>query len=476
MLVRDGFRGRIYTTLPTAELSRILLLDSAHIQEMEAEWATRKHRRRGLKDVAPLYCTKDAEACLKLFQIVPFDEKISVDTEFTVCFRNAGHILGASFLEVWNGKGPQAHKTVFSGDLGQRGQLIVQDPHLVFTADTLFIESTYGNRNHKSFEESRAELLEAIRYSYDRGEKVIIPAFAVERTQELLYVIGQFFRQKLIADMPVYLDSPLAIAATEIFRRMREFLDEDAEDLFINGEDPFDFRQLVLTRTSQESADINESKGPAIVIAGNGMCTAGRIKHHLKHNIWRPGSSIVIVGFQAAGTLGRKLVEGASVVRVFGEKFAVKARVWTIGGFSAHADQTDLLEWLGHFENPRMRVYAIHGEQSISQTFAALVRERLGFETSVPAIGDVVELGPAEGAAAPEAAGPIEPIWVQQIESILQKARQIEEIATEAPGALPSHVVQGLENELAIAESHLEALLHEARKAAGHGGRERRGR
>ncbi len=369
-LVKDGFRGKIYCTLPTAELCKILLLDSAHIQEMDAEWLTRKNRRGGEGEVKPLYTVEDAAACSPLFEPVEKDEPMSLNGDLKVSFRTSGHILGAASLEVWSGTGQDTRKIVFSGDVGYRDQLIVQDPESISAADILFVESTYGNRNHKSFEESRKELLEAIHFSYNHHEKVIIPAFAVERTQELLYIIGEFFRQKLIPPMPVYVDSPLAIAATDIFRRMKEFYDVQTRAIINGGNDPFNFPELVFSKSSQESIAINDHTGPAIVIAGNGMCTAGRIKHHLKHNIWRPGSSVVIVGFQAEGTLGRRLIEGAQFVKVLGERVAVRAKVFTIGGFSAHADRAHLLEWIGHFKQPGMQVYVVHGEPRASEEFA----------------------------------------------------------------------------------------------------------
>jgi len=459
-LVQDGFRGKIYTTLPTAELTKILLLDSAHIQEVEAELRTRKNRRRGNPDITPLYTIADAEECFPLFEVVPRDELINVDSQLRVCFRNAGHILGSSILEVWSGPPSAGHKIVFSGDLGHKDQLIVQDPQSIFAADALFVESTYGNRNHKSLEESRAELLEAIRYSYQHREKVIIPAFAVERTQELLYVIGEFFRNGLIPPMPVYLDSPLAIAATEIFRRMRDYYDEAAAAMVNRGQDPFAFPQLVLTRTADESVKINQTPGPAIVIAGNGMCTAGRIKHHLKHNLWRQGVSLVIVGFQAVGTLGRRLVEGDRTVKIYGEKIAVRAKVFTIGGFSAHADQSLLLEWLGHFENPGMPVYVIHGEPNASESFASLVTARFGFPTHVPAIGEVISLPPPEAEAVP--AEPARPPAEQWLVQITQKAEALQGLLAASPSAMRSELWARLEADLARIGADLDTVLQEA--------------
>lgn len=331
-LVKDGFRGPIYATAPTAELCRILLLDSAHIQEMEAEWQSRKNLRKGREPVPALYTAEDAEKALSLFRTVSQDTLLRLSESVTVRFRNAGHILGSSILEIWEGEVQDGFKVVFSGDIGRKDQIIVKDPHQIFEADILFIESTYGNRRHRNFEESVAELAEAIRYSYDHGQKVLIPAFAVERTQEILYVLGRLLREGKIPRLPVYLDSPLAIAATEIFRKMFHEFDEETQEIFNRGQDPFSFPELVFSRTAQDSQALNEMKGPAVIIAGNGMCTAGRILHHLKHNLWRRGCSLVIVGYQAEGSLGRRIIEGAKTVRILGEDIVVRAKVYTIGG------------------------------------------------------------------------------------------------------------------------------------------------
>lgn len=461
-LVKDGFRGKIYASLPTAELAKILLLDSAHIQEMEAELQTRKNRRRGQPEITPLYTLEDVEACLPLFEPVPIDETIRIAEDLRIAFRTSGHILGSSILELWTGAGA-GHKVVFSGDLGHKDQLIVKDPQSIFEADTLFIESTYGNRNHKSLEESRRELLEAIQYSYHHGEKVIIPAFAVERTQEILYVLGQFFREGRIPSMPVYLDSPLAIAATDIFRRMREFYDEETLAILADGHDPFSFPELVLSRSAADSAAINETRGPAIVIAGNGMCTAGRIKHHLKHNLWRPGVSLVIVGFQAMGTLGRRLVDGERSVKVYGEKIVVRAKVFTIGGFSAHADQALLLEWLSHFSNPRMNVCVVHGEPAVSEAFAALVRTRFGLSTSVPAIGDVIAL-------TPEPTAPAEadtPGWREELARIIRNTEALRALLDSLPTDRRGTLEKSVALELARERKRLDDLLAALKEKAG---------
>ncbi|MGA7878619.1 MAG: MBL fold metallo-hydrolase [Desulfoferrobacter sp.] len=459
-LVRDGFRGKIYTTLPSAELCKILLLDSAHIQEAEAEWQSRKNRRRGEPEIEPLYVEADAEACFPLFEVIANNQVVNVDSHLKVRFRNAGHILGSSILEFWSESPASPCKVVFSGDLGQKDQLIVPDPYSIFDADALFIESTYGNRNHRSFEESKNELLGAIHYSYQQNEKVLIPAFAVERTQEILYVLGEFFRDKLIPSMPVYLDSPLAIAATEIFRQMKTFYDEDAIAIVNEGHDPFDFPQLVLSRTSDDSIAINQTRGPAIVVAGNGMCTAGRIKHHLKHNLWRQGASLVVVGFQANGSIGRRIIEGAKSVKIFGEKVVVRAKVFTIGGFSAHAGQSDLLNWIGHFRNPAMQVYVTHGERNVSGEFAELVNERFQLSTYVPEIGDSILITPGALKVAEKAD---RSKWQLDVAKLVETAEAIRKFREESPEAMPVEAVQDVEEELSRAQERLAEILRQAR-------------
>jgi metallo-beta-lactamase family protein len=465
-LVKDGFRGKIYSTIPTLELVKILLLDSAHIQEMEAEWQTRKNKRRGDPVTQPLYTLVDAEACFPLFEPVKRDEIIKIAENLNIRFRNSGHILGSSYLEIWEGPLENARKTIFSGDLGYKGQMILEDPEIPTSADTLFIESTYGNRNHKPMEESEKELLKAIQYSYSHGEKVLIPAFAVERTQELLFILGKFFREGRIPTMPVYVDSPLAIAATTIFRNMKQFYDAEAREMLARGNDPFDFPQLILSKTAEESMAINQTHGPAIIIAGNGMCTAGRIRHHLKHNLWRPGCSLVIVGFQAAGSLGRSLVEGVRLVKILGERVIVRAKVFTIGGLSAHADQNALFDWLGHFENRRMRVYVVHGEESVSEEFAKLIRQKFGFETHVPAIGDRITPTALERPAVyPKAGAAEEPTWREYVAKLLQKAEEIRRVLEDAGKPVSPHMIQRLEDELISAEAHLDEALQSVEKA-----------
>jgi metallo-beta-lactamase family protein len=422
-LVKDGFRGKIIASPPTVDLCEVMLLDSAHVQEMDAEWRTRKNRRRAKRDIEPLYTTKDAEESLKYLVRLELDQVIDIEPDVKLKLRNSGHILGAVIVELWvEDKGKQT-KIVFSGDLGKRDQLIVKDPVEIVDADYLFVESTYGDRLHRTFEESKAELLEAIRYAVSRKEKVIIPAFALERTQEVLYVLGEFSRMGKLPDVPIFLDSPLAIKATEIFRKNRRYYDEDAEAILEKGLDPFDLPNLKLTLTTKESMKINELAGSAIIISANGMCSAGRIKHHLKHNLWRPGASVVIMGFQAQGTTGRQIVDGAKSVTIFGEKVAVRAKVFTIGGFSAHADQNDLLHWVGHLsQKSKPRVFVIHGEPSSSQALADLMKNRLGLDTYAPRWKEALILRPREHA--PEVVPRITPVDVQK--SLLDVATDIQ--------------------------------------------------
>ncbi len=383
-LVKDGFRGKILTSRPSAELCEIMLLDSAHIQEMDAEWQTRKNKRKGHREVQPLYTIDDAKKSLTHLRSIERDEIINVRDGIRARLRNAGHILGSSILELWVKEGDGEIKVVFSGDLGKANQLILKEAAHIFKTDYLFIESTYGNRLHKPLEDSKQELLEAINYAVSNNEKIIIPSFAVERTQEIIYILGEFYRKGTLPEIPIYLDSPLAIKATEIFRKNKEFYDKEALAIVEAGFDPFNLPHLRYTPSTKESIAINEQKGSAIVIAGNGMCTAGRIKHHLKHNLWRDGASIVIVGFQAQGTTGRQIVEGRKSVKIFREDVAVNARVFTIGGFSSHADQKDLLDWVGNFKESQPKVFTVHGEPESSKALADKIHETYGFETYVP--------------------------------------------------------------------------------------------
>ncbi len=299
-------------------------------------------------------------------------------------FRDAGHILGSAIIEIWIKEGGSKRKLVFSGDLGSPNQPIVRDPTWIEEADLLWLESTYGDRLHKSRDETVQELLQIIRQAIRDQAKVIIPAFAVERTQDVIFTLGQLIRKGLIPSIPVYIDSPLAISATEIFKRNSDCFDRETQEILSSGENPLALSQLIYTRTTEESRAINGDSRPGIIISASGMCDSGRILHHLKHHLWQESSHIVILGYQAAGSIGRRIVDGAKTVRLFGEEIAVKAHIHTLGGFSAHADQRGLLEWLSHCKTPGLEVLVNHGEEKVSLGFAELIRQRLHFKATVP--------------------------------------------------------------------------------------------
>jgi metallo-beta-lactamase family protein len=383
-LVGEGFRGKVICTKATFDLCEVMLRDSGHIQEMEAEWKNRKGKRSGKREVSPLYTVKDAEESLRYFQPVHYDEMLFLADGVKVCFRDAGHILGSAIIEIWVGEGGQERKLVFSGDLGSLNQPIVRDPSKIEEGDVLWLESTYGNRLHKSREETTNELSKIIQEAIRDQAKVVIPAFAVERTQDIIYTIGQLIREGVISSIPVYIDSPLAISATEIFQRNSDCFDEETKALLLGGGNPLELPEIVYTRTTEASKAINEDSRAGIIISASGMCDSGRIKHHLKHHLWRKESHIVIIGYQSEGTIGRRLVEGAKRVRLLGEEIAVRAHIHTLGGFSAHADQKGLLEWLSHFTNPQMEVFINHGEEKISIELAKIIQQKFNYKTAVP--------------------------------------------------------------------------------------------
>lgn len=395
-LVAQGFKGPIYATPPTLDLMRIMLLDSAHIQEMEAEWRSRKRQRHGQATEPALYTTADAEACLPLLKPVEYDAAFEPGPGVRVTYRDAGHILGSALIELEYAEKEGTTKLVFSGDLGRPDQLLVSDPSHVDTTDYLFLESTYGDRDHKDDRNSLDELAEAVAYAYKNGEKVIIPAFAVERSQQIIYALSLLSEKNhLPADMPVYLDSPLAIQATEIFKKHPEYFDLETRERIAAGKNPLDLPNLRFTQNTEQSRAINTSKGPAVVISASGMANAGRIKHHLRHNLWRKGASVVFVGFQAAGTPGRKIVNGAKKITILGEEVAVAAKIFTINGFSGHAGQSELMAWLRRFkDHNHLRVILTHGEPHSQEGLAELVRQELGVEAHIAAYREELILEP----------------------------------------------------------------------------------
>lgn len=393
-VVRDGFRKPIYCTGATRELLEIMLQDSAHIQETEAQIRAQKYSRRGKDNPPPpLYVMEDALNAVRYLRTVEYHKTFEPHPGIKVAYYDAGHILGSAFILIEATENGLSTRAVFSGDLGRPHALIVRDPELSVAADYIFMESTYGDRDHNNELEADAELAEAIAYSYGHGEKVIIPAFAVERTQEILYCLHSLARQgKLPADMPVFVDSPLAIRATDVFRKHRELFDAETIALLAQGDDPFELPNLRYTMKADESRMLNEMAGPAVIISASGMCNAGRIRHHLRHNLWKPGASIVFVGYQAVGTPGRKIVERAKTIPLFGDDVPVNARIFTIGGFSAHAGQSQLLEWLKPGAEAGARIVLVHGEEKAQTALAARIREEFGVEPLIPGYLEELQL------------------------------------------------------------------------------------
>lgn len=388
-LCKAGYKGKIYATEATADLCRIMLPDSAHIQEFEAEIAGRKGRRAGKPPLEPLYTVDDAYACLKNFAPKPYGQKLDITPEVTVRFNDAGHILGSSIIELWVTENGKTVKFVFSGDLGQPDQPLIKDPSAIDAADYIVMESTYGNRNHEHYDKGEA-LAAIINETVARGGNIVIPAFAVGRTQTIIYYLYKLLKAGKIPDIPIFIDSPLAISATDIFAHHPEVFDAEAHEiLYGQNENINRLLKLKFTRTPDESKAINFLKDPAIIISASGMADAGRILHHLKHNLWRPESSVILVGYQAEGSLGRRLVEGVKRVKIMGEEVSVRAKIHNLDGFSAHADQEYLVKWLTMFQEPPANIFVVHGELEQSNAFAGAVTAKLGYPTYVPSFGDV---------------------------------------------------------------------------------------
>ena len=394
-LVKAGFSGPIYATSPTCDLAEIMLLDSAYIQEMEAEWRTRKARRAGRSGPEPLYTQDDARKAIGLLKPVDYSTPLTPAPGVSVVFHDAGHILGSSFLELQLEDQGESAKVLFSGDVGQPDQPIIRDPEIVTQTDYLLLESTYGDRLHEEDGTPKEKLAQILKEAKRDGGNVIIPAFAVGRTQELLFFLREIFKADPSLDMPVYVDSPLASKATDVYRKHPEAFDEEAWKLVSEG-GAFDFPQLHYTQSVEESRALNGKRG-VIIISASGMADAGRIRHHLKHNLWRPEAHVVIVGFQAQGTLGRRLLQGEKRVRLFGEEIAVEAHIDEITGLSAHADQAQLLAWASHFEPPRLTIL-IHGELQSALTLEKLLEEKLHFKVVV---AEPMEIFDLDGEAGP---------------------------------------------------------------------------
>jgi len=370
-LVADGANVPLYMTPPTSALIEIMLKDSAFLQMKDAEWENKRRRRGGKALVEPLYTIDDVESVLALREPVPYGHCQQVSEDISVCFYDAGHILGSAIVEITITESGQDKKLVFSGDLGNRCQPLLRDPHILHEADILMMESTYGDRNHRDHQETLQEFEDIIAEASENGGNVLIPSFAVGRTQEIIFLLGELYHAGKLKQQIVYLDSPMAIAATEVYQQFQHVFNEEDRESIGHGssQNLQDFLPILrFSRTTEESMALNQIVEGAIIIAGSGMCTGGRIKHHFKHNLWRRKTHVVIVGFQAQGTPGRALVDGSKVFRFAGEEIAVNAKIHTLGGFSAHASQSQLLEWSEHFKASRPQLLLVHGEMDAKLT------------------------------------------------------------------------------------------------------------
>jgi metallo-beta-lactamase family protein len=400
-LYLDGFRKDIYATKATIELCEIMLPDSGHIQEMEQEWAARKAERAGKPIEEPLYTMQDAIDSCRLFKQVRYDAVFTPSPDVRVIMRDAGHILGSAILEIWvseNGATGGETKIVFSGDLGNKNIPIMRDPTIVEGADYLVIESTYGDRLHIDHGDKVEKFVKIITDTIARGGNVVIPSFAVGRTQEIIYALNQEEekykdRRSAFMQTQVYVDSPMASSATKVFRENEDCYDEEAKQYIRNGDNPLEFPNLHFTVSADESKELNMSQESKVIISASGMCDAGRIKHHLKHNLWRPESSIIFVGFQAVGTLGRRISEGAKSVRIFDEEIAVHAHIETIEGFSGHADRDGLLAWIEAMKKKPVKILLAHGEAEVIEHFSGSIATAFGIPTHILKLDEPIIVG-----------------------------------------------------------------------------------
>lgn len=398
LLYAKGFRGQIFMTDATADLCSIMLRDCAHIQSQEAEWKNRKAKRSANNDyIEPLYTMEDADGTVKLIVPCHYDQMITVCENIQIRFTDVGHLLGSASIEVWLTENKITKKVVFSGDIGNLDQPLIKNPTYTKEADYVVMESTYGDRIHSADKpDYTGELCQIIKETFDKGGNVVIPSFAVGRTQEILYFLRKIKSEKLVEgypDFPVYVDSPLAVEATGIFQKnIYNCFDEEAMELVKSGINPISFPNLRLSITSEESKMINFNETPKVIISASGMCEAGRIRHHLKHNLWREECTILFVGYQALGTLGRALVEGVKEVKLFGETIEVRAKIMQLAGLSGHADKNGLIAWINGFETKPKRVFVVHGEDTVCGAFAQCLKHEYGYTTYAPYSGTEFDL------------------------------------------------------------------------------------
>ena len=402
-LYNEGYRHPIFAHKATCDLCSLMLPDSGHIQEMEIEWRNRKRERKGELPLPPLYTAEDAAHSLELFVPISYDEIIEVSPDIHVRFSDAGHMLGSSIIEIWAKEGDKETKAVFSGDLGNNDIPLLNSPTMIDSADFLVMESTYGSRIHMRNDEKAELFLKIVSETIEGGGNVIIPSFAVGRTQEILYELNKIKetrddeefkkRYRTLMKSPVYVDSPLAISATEVFRNNMELFDEETKHAICQGDNPLEFPGLQFTMTAEESKELNESGIPSIIISASGMCEVGRIKHHLKHNLWNPKNTILFVGYQAPGTLGYSIVNGSKKVKIFGDEIAVNARIEYIEGYSGHADQEWLMNFIYSFRTQRPKhIFLVHGEEESQEILKQKIEEEIGIPVSIPEYGEVYEL------------------------------------------------------------------------------------
>ena len=396
LLYSHGFRGRVYATNATTELCGIMLRDSAHIQQFEADWKNRKAKRAGKPEVEPLYTMDDAIGVMEHFVPCFYEEKVDICPEITIRFIDAGHLLGSSSIEVWAREEEEEIKIVFSGDIGHGNKPLIKNPHFIESADYVVMESTYGDKSHKVNVDYAKELAQVITDTFRRGGNVVIPAFSVGRTQELLYFLRKAKTENLVPEYPdfeVYIDSPLSVEATNIFRKnVEECFDDEAREMVNKGINPIRFDGLKTAVTSDESKMINFDDKSKVIISASGMCEAGRVRHHLKHNLWRSDSTVVFVGFQVPGTLGHALLNGTKEVKLFGEQIEVTAKILNLPGLSGHADKGKLIEWVSAFKTPLKRVFVVHGDDDVCDDFANYLKEEVGIDAIAPYSGDIFDL------------------------------------------------------------------------------------
>ena len=402
-LYNEGYRGPIYAHRATVDLCSIMLPDSGHIQETEVEWKNRKRLRAGLEPLPPLYTAEEAEKCLEIFKPVEYDTIVDVADNIQVRYNDAGHMLGSSIIEIWVTENGKTEKIVFTGDLGNNDIPLLDSPTMIEDAEYLVMESTYGSRLHMRNDDKAKIFLDVVSETLDHGGRVVIPSFAVGRTQEILYEIDKIkdshkddeeFQRKYqqLMKTPVFVDSPLAISATEVFKKNTDLFEEEVQEKLRHGDHPLEFPGLQFTRTPDESKALNETYYPSIIISASGMCDIGRIKHHLKHNLWNPASTILFVGYQAPGTLGRTIVDGADKVKIFGEEISVNARVEYIEGYSGHADQEWLLNFVYSFIKKPKHIFLVHGEEESEEVLKGLIEKNTEIPVTIPSFGEKYEV------------------------------------------------------------------------------------